>query len=240
VNKIKNAEHLLELRKKIEQENNKAARDFTKNLNLETRDWQAEKANILPILDNADKKTAGIVGAGRVECRPGCSSCCRQMVFASYIEAYVAVKEAIRKNVSINKDRLRAIVRDMSKSPSRQEWASKWEPCIFLDGDGRCSVYDSRPLACRAVVVSSDKAECAKPNGEVVRYDNKEVIHDAYAKIAAEHVNTAITPMVAALPEMVLMVLEGRRPAQEARPGLYNGIDDEMIEDVDRQRDKRS
>lgn len=234
MNKIKNAEQLRALKKKIEQENNQAAREFTKNTNLETRDWQAEKAKLLPILDNFDRQNAELVKDKHVECGAGCSACCRQLVFVTYLEAYWAVKYALANGIKINRDRLQKNVDEIKNLRSREQWSAKWEPCTFLGGSGNCLIHPARPLACRAVLVSSDKINCSSADGFVERYDNRDLVMEHYGKISAEHANTAITPMVGTLQEMILMVLDGKRPSQFTRPGLYAAKSENITEDVER------
>lgn len=47
------------------------------------------------------------------------------------------------------------------------------DSCAFLGTDGRCRVYEYRPMACRKYFVASDPASCdlrSNPKGKVLRW----------------------------------------------------------------------
>lgn len=84
-------------------------------------------------------------------CRRGCSHCCNISVVISKQEAQVIAREI---GVKINP---RAGV-DMKSSPDfNDENPGKMYgvPCVFLR-DGECSIYESRPLACRLHINMDD------------------------------------------------------------------------------------
>lgn len=66
---------------------------------------------------------------GRLQCRKGCSSCCQDEIEVFGLEA-----ELIRQNYST-----------LLKSGK----AGAEGACAFLDEEGSCRVYDSRPFICR-------------------------------------------------------------------------------------------
>jgi Fe-S-cluster containining protein len=74
---------------------------------------------------------------GFTACSSGCSNCCHYPVTVSSIEA-----DFIKKN-----EKIRFNKNPPENTPSKY----KGVPCVFLKG-GRCSIYKSRPFACRNMV----------------------------------------------------------------------------------------
>jgi uncharacterized protein len=70
-----------------------------------------------------------------MQCRPGCDACCRQQLSVTPVEA-----EAVSELVRALPAEARASLR-VSRGSDR---------CVALLDDGRCAVYDARPLVCRS------------------------------------------------------------------------------------------
>lgn len=72
----------------------------------------------------------------------GCTQCCAESVNAFYIE-FLAIWNRLNKDRELKARLIPRIIRhymlEMVESAS----------CPFLDDDGRCAVYDERPLVCR-------------------------------------------------------------------------------------------
>lgn len=101
----------------------------------------------------------GFPGEAPPACRAGCSWCCAQRVELTAWEL-VAVLRALRAHPE--RDRLEASVRavaDATRGFDRAAWLRTPTPCPMLDAAGRCSIYDSRPLACRRAH-STDASAC--------------------------------------------------------------------------------
>jgi len=88
-------------------------------------------------------------------CRTGCSHCCNITVPISRVEAEVIARETgarLNKNAGMKMGDesadLQAIVSDMSAIYYGM-------PCTFLN-NGKCSIYESRPLACRLLLNMDD------------------------------------------------------------------------------------
>ena len=73
-----------------------------------------------------------------MECRPGCTDCCRCRLSVTRVE-----EAFIRDGLS----RLPVSARQELK---RRSTAPSSEMCPALDDDGRCQIYESRPLICRS------------------------------------------------------------------------------------------
>jgi len=107
-------------------------------------------------------------------CKPGCSACCHQTVMVTEAEAKLIAREtgaAYRHPVQWRgvgqEDRL----------------AFEAKPCTFLAADGRCSIYEHRPMACRLLFnLDRDALLCQIVPGSPmhVPYANSGAIDMAY------------------------------------------------------------
>lgn len=123
------------------------------------------------IIDSPKSKTAkiyalwalmdevGAMNVGHVACRRGCNHCCHTEVLMSPEEA-----EAMGKRIGRSPRRPR--LRDDRDENFDCSYAN---PCTFLK-DGECSIYENRPVACRACYsLDVDALLCEVPNGEPPR-----------------------------------------------------------------------
>lgn len=76
--------------------------------------------------------------AADMACRAGCSACCRQQLSVCDVEAAL-----LREGIDALEDGARAGL------ALRLESVGPESACVFLDPEGRCAVYASRPLVCR-------------------------------------------------------------------------------------------
>lgn len=72
-------------------------------------------------------------------CRPGCHSCCVPEITVVAVE-----REYIRKFLLDNAERLARVQSLAAQNPFQGE------RCAFLEADGKCSIYEVRPLVCRS------------------------------------------------------------------------------------------
>lgn len=128
------------------------------------------------IYDAVDAALSQGIGDKPVSCGPGCSACCTQLVWltlgeaSALVDTYHAKIESLRPLLVAQTQRLMANADPVA-------WFGT--PCVLLAPDGRCSVYENRPLVCRSLLVASPPQECGKANGTVTKYQTKSVIEGA-------------------------------------------------------------
>lgn len=104
--------------------------------------------------DAAAKPPGGHV----VQCRRGCSSCCRLMITVFPDEALLAVFAARAAGVDIDRGRLER----QAKARNVVEWrrlSREDRTCVFLRND-ECSIYEHRPSSCRKYQVVTPAEHC--------------------------------------------------------------------------------
>jgi Fe-S-cluster containining protein len=99
--------------------------------------------------------------AGQPACRAGCACCCAIPVSVQPPEALYL---ALHLRARLNADALAALVaRLRQRVEARRGWTiaqrrAHQRRCVFLQADGRCGMYDARPLACRGYTSQSAEA----------------------------------------------------------------------------------
>lgn len=74
--------------------------------------------------------------ADDLRCAPGCAMCCHDRLSVTTVEAD-AVRGLVATLEPAARSALQRTLDDVSK-------------CAALDGDGRCQIYEARPLVCRS------------------------------------------------------------------------------------------
>lgn len=97
-------------------------------------------------------------GSSNIRCGKGCSHCCREAVEIWPHEAALLVEVARAAGMELDAARLERQSRYTVDTWRQQPPADK--ACVFLGGDGACTVYESRPNACRKLLVVTDPALC--------------------------------------------------------------------------------
>jgi hypothetical protein len=97
----------------------------------------------------------------QIACAAGCAACCHQLVAAAAAEAAAIARFVERRFTHEERadlvDRIGALDA-ATRGKSAPERARLRLPCAFLV-DGRCSIYEARPLRCRAAH-SRDAGHC--------------------------------------------------------------------------------
>lgn len=101
-----------------------------------------------------------------IRCGKGCSHCCREAVEIWPHEAALLVGIVRETGTVLDLARLERQSGYTVDTWRQQPAADK--ACVFLDGDGVCTVYEFRPNACRKLLVVTDPglcdAELSKPD----------------------------------------------------------------------------
>jgi Fe-S-cluster containining protein len=100
---------------------------------------------------------------GAVACKSGCDHCCYQSVGVTPPEALAIFAHLMATRSEGELARFREHLADRyrkTRGLSSAERFSPEQPCVFLEA-GRCSIYEVRPLSCRAMN-SLDADECSK------------------------------------------------------------------------------
>lgn len=114
----------------------------------------------------------------RISCKKGCSACCYQFAMVAFPEAVAVVQHSLDNGTPV--EELRATIEEwMKQTPAgvtKEDYWLEQHACRYLDKEaGTCTVYDSRPGACRYYMVSSDPVLCGPVgNGQQVRFINNQ------------------------------------------------------------------
>ena len=93
-----------------------------------------------------------------IQCRRGCSHCCHGPVEIWPHEARLLVEAARAAGVELDQARL-----ERQSQRNLDDWRQQPAAdtaCVFLGDDGACRVYESRPNACRKLLVTSNPELC--------------------------------------------------------------------------------
>jgi len=107
------------------------------------------------VLERDRKKSAT---SGDIRCRKRCSHCCHGPVEIWPQEAALLVEIAREAGMELDKARLERQSQYTMDTWRQQPAADR--ACVFLGDDGACKVYESRPNACRKLLVVTDPALC--------------------------------------------------------------------------------
>jgi Fe-S-cluster containining protein len=93
-----------------------------------------------------------------IRCRKGCDHCCHGPVEIWPQEAALLLEAARAAGVNVDKARLERQSRHSVDTWHGQPAADR--ACVFLGEGGACKIYDSRPNACRKLLVVADPELC--------------------------------------------------------------------------------
>jgi len=138
-------------------------------------------------------------------------ACCHSVVVARLYEGIVVaayLKEAGRDTPEL-REQLRTTAEAM-EGASPYEWR---RPCVFLDGEEKCTVYPARPTPCGTLYVYTPPAACSDPNAAVKAYVAHE--ENAVAQKIEDEFRDKLSlrkkvgrRYIGVLPRMVLVALE--------------------------------
>jgi len=112
-------------------------------------------AEIDNLLERDRKQSAN---SGAIRCGKGCAHCCHGPVEIWPHEAVLLVEFAREAGIEPDAARLERQSRYSADNWRQQPAADR--ACGFLGEDGACRIYESRPNACRKLLVLTDPALC--------------------------------------------------------------------------------
>ena len=107
------------------------------------------------LLERDRKKDAASAG---IQCRKGCANCCHGPVEIWPQEALLLAQAARAAGLDLDRARLDRQSRHTIDSWHQQPAGDR--ACVFLGDGGACRVYESRPNACRKLLVVDDPELC--------------------------------------------------------------------------------
>ncbi len=97
-------------------------------------------------------------GSENIKCGKGCNHCCHEAVEIWPQEAALLAETLRATNMALDHARLERQSHYTVDTWRQQPKADK--ACAFLGSDGACTVYESRPNACRKLLVVTDPVLC--------------------------------------------------------------------------------
>lgn len=84
------------------------------------------------------------------DCAPGCASCCHVHVEANAAEIAAAAAHLVATRSAAELEALVPRLMLTSALSAEERWRARI-PCALLAAEGTCSIYEARPLRCRAL-----------------------------------------------------------------------------------------
>lgn len=154
---------------------------------------------------------------------PSCNRCTEPA--CCYQTVYVCLYEVMPMAAHIKKSRrdtpeFRQQLREkgfIQETRSHANWLDLYRPCVLLD-EGRCSVYEHRPVRCRTYWIFSPPDQCAPPSGKRVQYANNSAsIHTSWMFAKKIHRSmglkeTKMRVLMGSLPRVLHLALEAMDP----------------------------
>jgi len=113
----------------------------------------------------------------RIYCRERCAGCCHLAVHATYPETIVVARtltEPQLNRLSEYVERLKTALPELTSLKSYlKRHLQTLGPCPFLDAQGSCSIYSTRPLSCRALLSTRPAAWCTVDFSELSHWDKQ-------------------------------------------------------------------
>ena len=146
---------------------------------------------------------AAVERAGAIACAPGCGACCHQHVALLAVEA-VAIASTLAADRETTRRRRVAETDARTRSMTAPERRRARIACAFLATDGRCSIYEIRPIRCRGVH-SRDAAECRRqtddPDAAATERAQRVADHPAFPRLPVQLADAALGGLAAAAAE---------------------------------------
>jgi Fe-S-cluster containining protein len=161
----------------------------------------ALRAEVLhQLLEREIEKAAAIP----VSCKKGCSACCHMEVEINADEAALLV-DVIEAGVAVDMELLESQSRRKTQDSSWMLGVTASNRCVFLSGEGSCSIYSNRPSSCRKHAVVSPAEHCQS------RKENPVPRNIPLAEIVLSSAGDIAEGQMGSLPTMIMREIRRRR-----------------------------
>lgn len=110
--------------------------------------------------------------SSRLDCKPGCGSCCIVNVSVLFPEALSIVEHLEQSSANLTELKTRLdLLWTSIRGLDDEDRSCMRKPCAFLDTSGSCSIYPVRPLLCRGV--TSTDADSCRESFSALLYNEK-------------------------------------------------------------------
>lgn len=101
-------------------------------------------------------------------CKKGCSACCHMEVEITSYESEI-LEKLVQDGHTIERPRLQKQSERSLQDPIWREGVRNLtNRCVFLNDEGACSIYESRPVMCRRHSVTSPAKNCETLDSKIV------------------------------------------------------------------------
>lgn len=141
---------------------------------------------------------AEVERAGAIACAAGCAICCHQHVAVALVEA-VAIAGAIADDARLAQRVAEAAPR-ISALPALERRRARI-PCPFLEDDGRCGIYEIRPVRCRGVHsrdVELCRSQTERPDAAAAERAARREVPHAFPLVPVQIADAALTGLALA------------------------------------------
>lgn len=163
-------------------------------------------------LDEALAASQSRFAPGPPRCARSCDHCCHYMVQATLVEAFVVYKAMPAGRMERVREYRDAFLARLAErgDPKDDEEAAllAWGLACPLLEDGACTVYESRPIACRACHSYSDPALCGQVRSNVIRDPGSREIAEQALDLAQKLEDAVGLPHRTALLPFLLYALD--------------------------------
>jgi len=154
-------------------------------------------------LDKAIADWRREAGAGvRLWCRPGCGNCCALAVNTTLPEALIiaiSLQDTGREQLAATVTRIIAHARQCADG---RDFLAGYRravgPCPFLDATDNCSIYPTRPLACRALLATRPPDWCGVNLAGLPAYERDAFLASLDRSVVAYPTHYAAAPQILA------------------------------------------
>ena len=151
----------------------------------------------------------------KITCEAGCNNCCHMHVNCTSPEAKIVLDKAKELGLKLDETRLKQQFILGQGNDQYDKMDASLRQCVFLI-DGKCSVYDVRPFACRLLQSVTERSICSS-----ILYPNE----------MSEYVVCRQAEILATVAQSAIIVKYGEAHGQSFHNFLYKWTKDGLPDD---------